>query len=364
MRKIESTSRNYSPRAALRCGRLNAFPSDEKAFAAGAWFLGINGNKRAAKYAEENGLAITKSQGEGINTSGGFVVPDEIMRTIIALRETRGAFRATASIVPMGSDSINIPRRTTGLTAYFTAENSALIESDASWGAVGLVAKKLATLTRSSSELDEDAAIDFGEWFVTEIAYAFASKEDDCGFNGDGTSTYGGTRGVTKLLIDSNHDAGKVIAATGHDTFAEIDGTDLANLMAKLPAFALPGARWFCSQMGYALVFCRLAMSSGGITMQPVNGRMLPHFQGFPVQVSQVLPQTTGDLSGSVMLMFGDMALAAALGERRGVTVARSDKRYVDTDQILWRGTERVDVNVHDLGDNATAGPIVGLVGE
>lgn len=348
----------------MRYGRLDAFRGDEKsAVLAGAWLLGINGDERSAKFAEEHGMPIVKAQSEGTNVAGGFLVPNALSRFVIAHREARGAFRACAQIAPMTSDAGTMPRRVGGLTAVFAADAAALTESQNSWDNVGLTAKKLAALARSSSELDEDAMIDWGEWFVTERAYAFASKEDDCGFNGDGTGTYGGIRGITQLLIDGNHKAGKVLAASGHDTFAEIDNSDLANLIGKLPAFALPGAKWFCSQMGFATVFCRLASAAGGIVMQNVNGRLMPTFMGFPVQVTQVLPQVTTSLAGQAMLLFGDLSMAATLGERRGIVVARSAGRYLDQDQIAWRGTERVDIVCHDLGDNTTAGPIVGLVG-
>jgi HK97 family phage major capsid protein len=347
----------------MRYGRLTAFADEKSAALAGAWFLGINGNERAARFAEQGGLPIVKAASEGVNSVGGYLVPSELMRVIIALREVRGAYRARARIAPMASDTSATPRRTGGLTAYFSAENAAMTESQSAWDNVGLTAKKLSTLTRSSSELDEDAAIDWGEWFATEIAYAFASKEDDCGFNGDGTSTYGGTRGITQILLDGSHNAGKVVATAGHDLFTEIDLTDLTNLIGKLPAYALPGAAWFGSQMAFATVFCRLAATSGGIIMQNIGGRLVPTFMGFPVQLTQALPQVTTTLLNQVMLCFGDLSLAATLGERRGVTVARSEGRYLDQDQIAWRGTERVDIVNHDLGDNTTAGPIVGLMG-
>ena len=57
---------------------------------------------------------------------------------------------------------------------------------------------KLAILARASSELFEDSAPDLGEFLTSEIGYAFATKEDDCGFNGDGTSTYGGMTGLQR----------------------------------------------------------------------------------------------------------------------------------------------------------------------
>src|SRR5438046_121083 len=119
-------------RRPMRYGRLTV--TDEKsAILAGAWFLAINGNERAARFAEQNGVPIVKAVGEFINSAGGFLAPDELMRTVIALRETRGAFRACARIAPMSSDSASVARRTGGLTAFFTAENAALTETSASW---------------------------------------------------------------------------------------------------------------------------------------------------------------------------------------------------------------------------------------
>jgi HK97 family phage major capsid protein len=106
-----------------------------------------------------------------------------------------------------------------------------------------------------------------------------------------------------------------------------------------------------------------LASVSGGITTTVVDGKVTPWFLGFPVQLTQVLPQDTGSLASKIMLLFGDMSLAAAIGDRRQVTLARSLSTYFPTDQVAIRGTERVAINVHDLGDNTTAGPLVGLVG-
>lgn len=345
---------------------LRAFSNERTALSAGMWFLAVSGIPKALEWCRENGIALQRASSEGVNTAGGFLVPVEFMRTIIALREQRGAFRAAANVVPMASDIGVIPRRTAGLTAYFTSEQAAITESQGAWDNVSMSAKKLATYTRMSSELSEDAAIEWGEWFATEAAYAFAIKEDECGFNGDGTSAYGGIAGVCPKLLDGTHNAGKVVAASGHDTFAEVDPGDLATLMSKLPAYALPGARWFISQLGFALSLCRLASEFGGITIQPVNGKPMPHIAGFPVQITQALPQVATDLSGSVMMLFGDLSMAAMLGERRTVTIAQSElgPATFDTDQVAWRCTERVDVTVHTLGDNTTPGPIVGLVGE
>jgi hypothetical protein len=54
------------------------------------------------------------------------------------------------------------------------------------------------------------------------------------------------------------------------------------------------------------------------------------------------------------------LAKAAAMGERRGVTIRRR-RALCDNDQIGIIGTERFDINVHDLGDTTTPGPLVAL---
>jgi HK97 family phage major capsid protein len=67
-----------------------------------------------------------------------------------------------------------------------------------------------------STEIAEDAVIAIADWLVGEIAYAFASKEDDCGFNGDGTSTYGGMRGISADLPGRQPHGGAVPGLVGH----------------------------------------------------------------------------------------------------------------------------------------------------
>jgi HK97 family phage major capsid protein len=335
----------------------NVFPNKAAATRAGTWFAAIAGQEWAKR---KNDLPIVKALAEGVGTSGGFLVPQEMSKAIIELRDVRGVFRRVCDgATPMTSDSLSVPRRVGGATAFFSAEASTLTESNQTWDNVGLVAKKLAVLTRTSSELQEDAAANFGETISREFAYALASKEDDVGFNGTGAQSDGGIRGLTQLIIDGSHTASRVNAATGHDLFTEIDATDLALLVGTTPSYALPGASWIVSPMGFAQVFGRLAGNNGGIVV--LNGEMT--FWTFPIRISSVLPNVTSTLLNKVMILFGDASLSSTLGETRQITIAQAAGRYLDQDQILWKGTERIDIVNHDLGDNTTAGPIVGLVG-
>ena len=356
----------YSAKNSIRCSPLRSFKSNDAAFRFGCWFAATQGNQKAARFCEENGIPIVIcAASEGINTAGGLLVPTEFLSTLYSVLELRGVIRATADVQPIGRDVASITKILSATTAYFVGEGTAPTASQPVLSSLSLVAKKLGVYTIASSELEEDALIDVADLLMTLAAYAFASKEDDCGFNGDGTSTYGGITGIATQIIDGTHNAGKVTAATGHDTFAEVDGTDLANLIGKLPAYALADAGWFISQLGYALVLCRLAASAGGITIQETaTGRRLPHFMGFPVYLTQVLPNVATSLAGSVMLAFGNMAKAVTLADRRQPTIARADQAQTFAeDQVQFKVTERIDIDVHNLGDNTTAGAVVGLVG-
>jgi HK97 family phage major capsid protein len=63
------------------------------------------------------------------------------------------------------------------------------------------------------------------------------------------------------------------------------------------------------------------------------------------------------------MLGFGNLGMAATLGSRRGIRVGLSDQRYWSSDQIGVKGTERFDINVHDLGTASVKSPFAVLTG-
>jgi HK97 family phage major capsid protein len=349
--------------------KARAFPGygpevDARYERAGQWLrAALYGNEKAATWCKAQGVVLTRAAGEGIGSSGGFLVPADLARAILDLRERYGAFRRRALIWPMASDRTSVPRRTGGASAFFVAENAAASESTANVDQVGLTARKIGTLVRLPSELEDDAAVDMVDFITNEIAFAFAAKEDDCAFNGDGTSTYGKMRGLGTIVLDGSHAKAKVTAASGHNTFTSLDSNDLTALMGAVRAAAIPNAAWYCSVTCFAQTFCRIAGGSGYLPMAQVDGILTPLYLGFPVILTQKLPLVTTSLSGQVMLAFGDMYLGGVLGQRRSITLARSADRYLDQDQIAVLGTQRFHSVVHDLGDNSNFGALAALVG-
>jgi HK97 family phage major capsid protein len=347
--------------------------AEERAYRFGQFALAaLWGNEKAFAWCRENGIMLQRAQSEGVNSAGGFLVPEEFSMEIIDLRDQYGLFRRLCQVVPMGRDTMTVPRRTGGLTAYAVGEGTAITASQGTWDQVRLTANKWGVLTLMSSELDEDAAVNVGDLLVGEMGYAFAISEDTAGFSGDGTSTYHGIRGFLQLFgadqisAGASTLAGALDAAAGHDTFGEIDSTDITNLMGKLPQYAylMGDPSFYCSQLAWATVFQRLIASAGGISKSDITGKVEYQYLGFPVEISPSMPAVTTDLSDKPMILFGDIGLAATFGNRRGMAVARSTEYKFAEDQIAIKATERFDISVHDIGTTTVAGPVVALIGE
>jgi len=370
------------PATVRRWGSLKCFKDDDrqradvKAYRFAQFIRGaVLGSEKAKQWCFSNGVEIKGAMLEDNNIKGGFLVPGEFEADLIRLVEERGVFRRESRVMPMGQDTKSMPRRTSGTTAYFVGEAQAITESDMSIDLVTLVAKKLGVIVPMSNELGDDAVISVADMLATDIAYAFADKEDECGFNGDGTSTYGGITGVRQKLIDVALDgtaAGSVPAGsglvrygTGH-SYANITLGVLHNAIGLLPQYAEANAKWYMSKFVWSYLLDLMADAGGntiGILQQGASGR---EFLGYPVVISQVMPKASA--VNQVCILLGDLRQASTFGDRRRTSLALSDNAVIggtsmfETDQIAIRGIERFDINVHDVGSTTAAGPIVGVI--
>lgn len=371
-RKQAVPMRIILPPNVKRYGSVRNFTSDDngsaeaKAYRQGMWFIATAvGAEFATRYCEENGLPIRVHQ-EKKNETGGYLVPEEFGNDYIDLRERYGVFRRNTRIVPMSSDRRTDPRRTGGLTAYWEGESDAGTDSTKGWDRVGLNAKKKMVLAKYSSELNEDAVISIGDDLSGEIAYAFELANDNAGFIGDGSSSYGGIVGVTTALYNLYTSSGGVGLILGAgNAYDELTLANFNSVLAALPEFAdaRGNAKWYCSRSFYFNVMQKLALAAGGTTAAEIIGGIKQKmFLGYPVETSQVLPKTTAN--SQVPVVFGDLWLASRMGDRRMMTIRYSEHALnaFENDELVIRGTERNDINVHDIGDSTNAGPVVGLV--
>ena len=337
--------------------RIKNFKTNDEAFRFGSWAMACLGYKKSAQWCTDNGIVTKIANMEGNNSSGGFIVPEEFENAIITLRESFGVIRNHARVVPMSSDIKRMPRRSTNLSASFVGEASTASQSNETFDQINLVAKKSMVLTKFSSELSEDAVINFADDLAGEMAYAQAKLEDQCAFIGDSTSTYGGITGLANAVGSAG------VSTATSNAFTAITLAQIQAAFALLPQYAdNANAKIFCHKAVWNSVFLRLAYVSGGnnaVDLLTGSGQL--SFAGYPVVLSQAMNSTTG--SGAVVCHFGDMSQGVYFGDRRQTAVDFSNSALTsfETDMLCYRATTRWDLVCANVGDATNAGSIVTL---
>lgn len=375
---IPATARRHSKVTAFMDDKDHAsggYTAEEKAYRFGQFALAKASIDMPGTYRFENSTRFCRDQGimnashlegAGDMTGSGLFVPEEFGTDLIRLREEFGVARQLCKVLPMSSDTRTDPRWSSGLTAYFTGEGSSATTSTLVHDQVRLTAKKMTVLSTYSSELSEDSVIDFGATLASEMAYASALKEDQCLIDGDGTSTYGHIRGLkTQFATTTIGTAPGYRDATG-SSWGAIVLTDITTLISVVPVYAQQGMKFLCSSQFYYQVMVPLLNAGGGVTGTELQeGFRRPMFQGIPVMFSQVMPIATA--ASGIMVMLGRFDLSTSFGDRRRMTLEFSKEAYVDSvslftnDLIAVKSSQRIDINVHSIGTNSVAGPVVAL---
>lgn len=319
----------------------------------------------SVEFCQQNGLLNVHGEGGGDVSGAGIFVPDEFSTDIIRLVEQYGVIRQLVPATLMKSETKTTPRRVGGLTAYAVGENAAGTESDAEWNEVKLVAKKWMVLTRMSNELSEDSVVAIANELIREIALAFAIKEDQSAFLGDGSSTYNGIVGIiTKLdTLTAGTAPGHILGAG--NAYSELTLANFSSVVAALPQYAAASPNWVCHRTFFYNVMQPLALAAGGTTAGDIVNGIQARFLGYPVTFSQVMPSVAAN--SQIPVIFGDLAMGCQFGDRRMMNIEFSDQVTVggqsvwERDQIAVKATSRNDFVCHDFGTNAAAGPIVGL---
>lgn len=150
-----------------------------------------------------------KALGEGTGSAGGYLVPEqylgEVKDRITAQAIVR---RAGATVYPMATDTLNVPKVTGGATAYWVGENAQITASDETFGQLQLVAKLLAAMVKVSNQLLSDASPSAEAAIRRDIAKVISLAEDNAFITGTGTGNQPtgivNTTGVNEATLGAN----------------------------------------------------------------------------------------------------------------------------------------------------------------
>lgn len=351
-----------APVAAERAtsGRGRHFRSSSDAEACGRWIRGfVLGRAEDRAWYEKHVESRALSPND--NNKGGVFIPDTFASTVIRLVESFGAFPAQANNLQMTSDTLYIPRRVSGNTAYHTAANAETTVTDMGTDNVMLSSKEVRVGTRVPNQLIDDSAIDLAGLVAEEFALAIAQRIDEDGFIGTGASTYGGIRGIQWKFENETLTAG--INDTSETAVSALTVDHFLGAIAKAPTYATqsPTCGWYCTPQMHALAMQSLALGGNGVNANEiVDGVRRPTFLGWPVFFNNVMRKTAS--AGQVVALFGDLKRSSHFALRRQVAVRASTDRYIEFDQTYFQATVSYDAVTSDVGDASNAGPVVALI--
>lgn len=158
-----------------------------------------------------NFRSISNILQEGIDTNGGYLVPDEYdSRLIDTLNEENIMRKLGTTITTSGEHKINIAG--TKPAAAWIEEGAALTFGDATFSQTTLDAHKLHVAIKVTEELLYDSAFNLESYILTQFGKALANAEEDAFLNGDGknkplglfAATGGGTVAKTAAAVSAD----------------------------------------------------------------------------------------------------------------------------------------------------------------
>jgi HK97 family phage major capsid protein len=276
------------------------------------------------------GRPVTNLLQESVDDSGGFIVPLEFERSLVAGLQENNVIRTLAKTITTAADR-KVSIAAAPSTATWVGEAAAIPESTVTFGQKILDAHKLTDLIKVSTELLQDAMFDLEAYLTAEFARAFGAAEEQSFCTGTGVGQ------PTGIFTENGGHLGVTTAGQTAITFDD--------LIALVYALKSPYRRNACFLTNDATVGALRKLKdsnaqylwSVGLT-QGQPDRLL----GFPLYTSPYAPTIA---AGAYSVAFGDFA-NFWIADRAGRTVQRLNELYAGGGQIGYLAMERVDGKV------------------
>ena len=281
-----------------------------------------------------NGLSyeIRNALSEGVDSEGGYLVPDEFERTLVQALEEDNVIRAHAHVFTTSNGVHKIPVVATKGVANWIDEGQAYGESDDVFAQEQIDAHKVGTLIKVSEELLDDSAFDLQSYISKEFTRRIGAKEEEAFLIGDGSKKPTGILHAT---------AGAQVGVTAAGA-AAITADELIDLYYSLKSPYRKNAIWVLND-GSIRAIRKLKDLSGQYLWQPGLRQGEPDMLlGKPLYTSAYMPNIA---AGAKTILFGDLSYYW-IGDRKGITFKRLNERYADFGQVGFLASKRVDAKL------------------
>jgi HK97 family phage major capsid protein len=283
---------------------------------------------RAAKYAEQvwRDEKLAKALNESTLSEGGALVPTEYSAEVIELLTGRAVVRSLgATVVPMNSGSLTIPKLTGGATAAYVGEGNNATKSQQTTGQLQLSAKKLMALVPVSNDLLRDASGRADTIVRDDTVSAMALREDLAFIRGDGTQN--APKGMRHWapathVFDST---GTTLAQVTADLAKMVNLLESADVRFLRPGWILtPRSKWFLWQL--------LDSNGNPVFREEISqGKLLT----FPFKTTTQVPNNLGASSNASEVTLADFA-DMIIGENTDLIIdVSTEAAYFDGSAVV-----------------------------
>jgi len=265
---------------------------------------------------------------EGIDTDGGYLVPEEYDSRLIEGLEEENIFRRLGTtITTSGERKINIAGSKPA--AAWIDEGEALTFGDAKFDQINLDAHKLHVAVKVTEELLYDNAFGLENYLLRQFSRALANAEEDAFLNGDGTGK--------PLGIFAEEGGGQVGVTAASAT--EITADEIINLVYALKRPYRKKAKFIMNDQTIAALR-KLKDENGQYLWQPSLQAGEPdRLFGYEVVTSAYVPVIA---AGKPVIAFGDFSYYN-IGDRGVRSFAELKELFAGNGMVGFVAKERVD---------------------
>lgn len=258
---------------------------------------------------------------EGVDSDGGYLVPEEYDSRLIDVLEEENIMRSLATrITTSGQHKINIAA--TKPAAAWIEEGGALSFGDATFDQIYLDAYKLHVAIKVTEELLYDNAFNLENYIITQFGKALGNAEEDAFLNGDG-------KGKPIGIFDSTG-GGNVIGTLT----AAIKSDDMLDLVYGLKRPYRKSSSFIMNDSTLALLR-KLKDNNGAYIWQPSYKEGEPdRVLGYAVNTSPYAPTNA--------IAFGDYSYYN-IGDRGSRSFAELRELFAGNGMVGFVAKERVD---------------------
>ena len=280
----------------------------------------------------ETSYEIRNALREGVDSDGGYLVPDTFEHTLIQALDEENIIRQLAHTFTTSSGTHAIPIVGTRGKATWVGEEQEISETTETFTQKTIGAHKLTALIKISEELLNDSAFDLESYITSEFVRKIGDAEEEAFLIGNGAGKPIG------ILNDKDGAEVGITAAAAN----AITTNELIDLYYSLRSPYRKRAVWIMNDSTVNMIR-KLKDSNGQYVWEPgIKTNDTDTILGRKVYTSTCVPTAK---AGAKTIAFGDLSFYW-IGDREGISFKRLNELYATRGQVGFLATKRLDARL------------------